>query len=714
MLISTGPPLYSQRSVPDGPEIRRDTFGVPHILADDEEDAGFGFGYAMAEDHAVEIGRRYLQARGEAARHFGPSEADSDFAMRRLNNRAAARLALAEQTGRRFRAWLRGFAAGINHYIAANRDTLPAWLPVVEPSDPLAYGRMFGILAALQAPRRLIEKYPSTSALPAALSGGERLDEDDESGSNALALAGARTTSGRPILLGNPHLAWSALYWEAHVTVPGQVNFYGSTLVGIPALRAGFNDRLGYVQTNNGPDLQDIYALPLAEGRPDVFLQNGRPRDIERRRIVVDVKQPDGSFAVQEREFEHTSLGPVIYRTDDRVFVVRSVNVEWWRQYEGFFELMHADSLNDFRRILGRGLAVTSNYTYADAQGNILYLWNARLPRRRNADVDYNLDVPGDTGRLFWRGIHPLRDLPSLLNPSGGYVQNANNPPWWTSLRDPIDPARYPSYIEQGELSLRAQVVLDALDTAPKLSPDDVRDLKFSSRIRVADRLLPDVLAVAQSVPAPSGALRAGVEALTAWDRRADTNSRGAVLFDRFLAFYEDEQPEPFAVPWDPAAAMTTPRGLANPEAALRALERAVGDVRTQYGDERVAWGNVHRFRFGDIDLPGDGTVGGQGVFRVVRFDPAADGIRVAGHVGPGRPLAGFGDAWVLLVHFTRPVTAWSVLAYGQTTDLGSPHSRDQIRLFANHQLRPAFFNEQAIAANLERRYHPRTSDGVR
>ncbi len=167
---------------------------------------------------------------------------------------------------------------------------------------------------------------------------------------------------------------------------------------------------------------------------------------------------------------------------------------------------MHADSLNDFRRILGRGLAVTSNYTYADAQGNILYLWNARLPRRRNADVDYNLDVPGDTGRLFWRGIHPLRDLPSLLNPSGGYVQNANNPPWWTSLRDPIDSARYPSYIEKGELSLRAQVVLDALDTAPKLSPDDVRELKFSSRMRVADRLLPDVLAAAQNVPAPSGA----------------------------------------------------------------------------------------------------------------------------------------------------------------------------------------------------------------
>lgn len=706
ILMGTGPGVHSQRS-PDDVEIRRDTFGVPHILASDEEDAGFGFGYAMAEDHAVEIGRRYLQARGEAARHFGPGEADTDFAMRRLDNRTAARVAYAEHTGRRFRAWLRGFAAGVNHYVAAHRDNLPSWLPVVEPSDPLAYGRMFGILAALQTPRRLIEKYPSATSPPPAPA-AEQVDEPD--GSNALALAGTRTTSGRPILLGNPHLAWSSLYWEAHVIVPGRVNFYGSTLVGIPALRAGFNDRLGYVQTNNGPDLQDIYALPLVPGRPAAFLQNGRAHDIERRRVVVDVKQADGSFAIEEREYEETAFGPVVYRTADRVFVVRSMNVEWWRQYEGFFELMHADSLNEFRNILGRGLAVTSNYTYADADNNILYLWNARLPRRRDADVDYSLDVPGDNPRLFWRGVHRLRDLPLLLNPSGGYVQNANNPPWWTSLRNPIDPGRYPSYIEQGELSLRAQVVLEALDTAPKLSPDDVRRLKFSSRMRVADLLLPDLFTAAQLVSAPSDLLRAGIDVLNGWDRRAAAGSRGAVLFERFLALYRNEQPEPFEVPWDPAAPMTTPRGLANPAAALAALERAVAEVRTQYGDERVAWGDVHRFRFGSIDVPGDGTGGAHGVFRVIRFDPAADGMRIAGHVGPGRPLAGFGDAWVLLVHFTRPVTAWSVLAYGQTTDLNSPHSGDQIRLFANHELRPVWFTEQAIAANLERRYRPRSS----
>jgi acyl-homoserine-lactone acylase len=791
LLIASAPPLLGARAAGERAEIRRDTFGVPHILAKDEEAAGFALGYAMAEDHAVEIGRRYLQARGEAARHFGPAHAETDFAMRRLDNRGGARRALAEETGRRFRRWLQGFAAGVNQYVAERRDVLPAWMPLVEPSDPLAYGRMFGILAALRPPSDLVEKYPPASgavpprdARPAlvsepgsnavalagaktasgrpimfgilaalrppsdlvekyppashVVSGFSRTDlgppegghyvRGDEPGSNAVALAGTRTTSGRPILLGNPHLSWSSLYWEAHVTIPGRVNFYGSTLVGIPVLRAGFNDRLGYVQTNNDPDLEDIYALPLAPGRADAFVRGGRVRPIARRRVTIEVLQPDGSVAADAREYEETPLGPVIHRTADRLFVVRSVNVEWWRQYEGFFELMHAESLDQFRGILGRRLTVTSNYTYADVEGNILYAWSARLPRRRDGAVDYSLDVPGETDRLFWRGVHRLRDLPSLLNPPGGYIQNANNPPWWTTMRAAIEPGRYPPYIERGELSLRAQAVLAAVDAAPPLSPDGLLGLKFSSRMRTADLLVPELLSAAErhagrvlsghvgrvlSDPAEearSELLRAGVETLRAWDRQAQADSRGAVLFDRFLSLYSSIREEPFAVPWNAAEPMTTPRGLADPAAALAALARAVDEVRQQHGDERVAWGDVHRFRMGEMDLPGDGAPGRLGVFRVLAFDPAADGARVTGRHSAEEPLAGFGDAWILLVHFTRPVTAWSVLAYGQTTDLVSPHSRDQIRLFANHELRPVWFSEAAIAANLERRYRPGTS----
>ena len=80
----------------------------------------------------------------------------------------------------------------------------------------------------------------------------------------------------------------------------------------------------------------------------------------------------------------------------------------------------------------------------------------------------------------------------------------------------------------------------------------------------------------------------------------------------------------------------------------------------------------------------------------------------MAGHL-PGRDApVGFGDAWVLLVDFSRPGSALSVLAYGQTTNADSPHSRDQLRLFAEHKLRPALYREEDIKANTSRAYHPR------
>ena len=94
----------------------------------------------------------------------------------------------------------------------------------------------------------------------------------------------------------------------------------------------------------------------------------------------------------------------------------------------------------------------TSNFTYADARGNILYLWNGQVPKRLDDGTEHGLDVPGDTRKYVWTKLHKVDGLPRLLNPHGGYIQNANNPPWYTSLGDRLAPAHYPSYFEHGPL----------------------------------------------------------------------------------------------------------------------------------------------------------------------------------------------------------------------------------------------------------------------
>jgi acyl-homoserine lactone acylase PvdQ len=185
--------------------------------------------------------------------------------------------------------------------------------------------------------------------------------------------------------------------------------------------------------------------------------------------------------------------------------------------------------------------------------------------------------------------------------------------------------------------------------------------------------------------------------------------SRGAVLFARFWDRYAAAVPQPFATPWQASDPAKTPHGLSDLQAAVTHLAAAVAAVRAAFGSERVAWGDAVRFRIGDVDLPGDGAPGTYGTFRVMRFDAVdpSSPIRVAGNVNRDRAPVGFGDAWILLVDFSKPVTGWSVLAYGQTTNLDSPHSRDRIRILAGHRLRRAWFTEEEIKANLEREYRP-------
>ena len=682
--------------------IRRDTYGIPHILAESGEAAAFAFGYAQAEDHAEEIARRLIRARGEEAKYFGETGLANDLEMAQFDNLESARRGL-DRVSPSYRLIVEAYARGVNRYVSQHREELPGWIPQFTGADVLANSRASAVsaLAGDAIPRQLRQKYERQSS-DAATS-----EWIDGPGSNALALSGRKTTTGKPILLGNPHLSWSSLYWEAHVTIRNGINFYGSTLVGIPVLRAGFNDRLAFVTTNNAPDLDDVFALDADPADPSRYVFEGRSMPLSSREAGIEVRMPDGSVRRETRTFWRAHLGEVVHRMPGRIFVVKSTRLDAFRYFEGFLELSRARSLAEWQAALRLNFVPTSNFTYADADGNILYQWNARVPRR-NPAVDYRLDVPAASASDVWDVLHDVSSLPRILNPPGGYIQNANNPPAFVSLRDPIDMSPYPPEFERGPLALRPQLALDMIERQARFSVDDVIRLKYETRMLLAERVKRAVVDAVRAAPEASAEARAGADVLEAWDDRVSADSRGAVLFQRFWDAYAAAVRPPYATPWQAASPATTPTGLADPAAAVLHLAAAVRTTREAFGSERVAWGEVHRFRAGNLDLPGEGAPGAYGTFRVMRFDenPAARG-RVAGVLASDRRPIGFGDAWVLLVDFSGPVAGWSVLAYGQTTNLQSPHSADQLPLFAARRLRRAWYAESDIAANLRRQYRP-------
>jgi acyl-homoserine-lactone acylase len=286
-------------------------------------------------------------------------------------------------------------------------------------------------------------------------------------------------------------------------------------------------------------------------------------------------------------------------------------------------------------------------------------------------------------------------ELPQLLNPPGGYVQNCNSPPFLTTLKAPLDPAKFPPYLGANNVSLRSQHSLRLVDNDDKFTLDEVMHRKHSPGMLLAERVKGDLIAAVRSGETTPD-IDSALSILAAWDDTVTADSRGSVLFTNWWQRYLAAKGK-HAVEWTAADPTATPRGLADAELARKCFAEAVADVKQSYGSVDVRWGDVHRLRKQGVDLPLSGGSGLMGCFRVLEFRKDADGKQVANS----------GDSFVFAVEFSDPPQGYSILAYSESEIPGNPHYSDQSELFAAGKLKRTAFTDSEIAAQLLKRYHP-------
>jgi len=218
-------------------EVRRTTHGVPHIKADNLIAAGYAEAYVQSEDYGPRVALSLLRARGEMARWFGRDSINEDFINHQAYARAVQMYPLIDQPTRDV---YDGFAVGVNRYIELHPGEFPpGFAPHFTGYDVLAKDVDLPPLA--QANKFLARSDSATHNLRPA----PPVPNPDD-GSNAWAFAPSRTKSKHAILLRNPHLAWNAGYYEAHVVVPNVLDFYGDLRIGGPfGVIGGFNKDLG-------------------------------------------------------------------------------------------------------------------------------------------------------------------------------------------------------------------------------------------------------------------------------------------------------------------------------------------------------------------------------------------------------------------------------------------------------------------------------------
>ncbi|CAN5829355.1 acylase [soil metagenome] len=695
-------------------EVLWDTYGVPHIFADDDAALFFAFGFSQMRNHADLLLRLYGQARGRAAEYWGDRYIDSDVWLRTNGVPERAERWLTQQPAYML-ALLESFVSGINTYAELNQDSIGAAWRVVLPvrvSDILAHQQRVLTYAFVANPGVVAAARRQWLGAGTEPSGGDRADDDFAAdvalvdaldpvavpGSNAWAVSPRRSASGNALLLANPHLPWGDIFtwFEAHYVTP-DLDAYGATLIGFPSLTIAFNEHLGWTHTVNTIDAADLYELTTV-GESYVF--DGEMRDFEIEQQVLRVRQPDGTLTDRPLTVRRSIHGPVVAERAGRALALRVAGIETPHLAQQYWDMVRSTNRSSFEATLARLQLSMFTVIYADRHGDILHVFNGTVPMRHRGDWAYWQGiVPGDTSATLWTETHPYHSLPRVLNPVGGWLQNANDPPWTTAIPFAIEPSYYPAYMApQRPISFRAQRSARMLNETPRITLEQMIELKQSTRSEAADHLVQDVVAAARSIG--DSTARSAAAVLEAWDRKADANSRGAVLFAAYFRSMQRQRwptGSMFEIPWTPRAPFATPDGLSNPRMAVETLSQAARQVAEMYGSLDIAWGDVHRLRIDDVDLPANGGSGDLGIFRVVDFDAL-----------PGdatRQVATGGDSWVAAIEFSQPVRARALLSYGNASQPGSPHRTDQLELFASKQLRTVWLTREEVLQNLTGRH---------
>jgi acyl-homoserine-lactone acylase len=655
-------------------EILWDVHDVPHVFADDEPGLFYACAWAQMRNHGNLILRLYAQARARAAELWGARYLASDrwVATMGVPRRAQEWLAAQSPT---FRAYLDAFAAGINDYVGAYPEQFGAEargvLPV-EAVDVLAHQQRVVQFSFMIDADRVANLSKRSWRLA----------------SNAWALGPSRSASGNALLLTNPHLPWGDpwgdvfICFEAHLNAPG-VNIYGIALVGFPVLAMAFNEHLGWSHTVNAYNGWTRYELEL-DG--DGYRLDGATRAFETEEHVLRVKQPDGLLRHVPLTVRHSVHGPVT-KVDGKTYALRVAGLDRHGALEQWWDMGRATNLAQFEAALARLHVPMFTVLYADRAGHILHLFNGCVPVRACGDAEYWAGtIPGNVSGNVWSEIHGYGDLPRLLDPLSGWLQNANDPPWTTTFPQALHPDDYPPYVAaRGPMSMRAQRSAQILCDGELLSLEEMIERKFSTLMEVAQRILDELLSAARR---GGDTARAAAEVLSRWDRRAEHDSRGAVLFVYWIKAMDPERT--FAQPWDERRPLETPCGLADPAAAVTALETAAMKVSALYGALDVAWGEVFRLRAAEESWPAIGA-DYAGSFAEVWFLPEGD----------GRFSAVGGECYIAAVEFGERVRAQVLNVYGNATERGSCSRAQGLEHFSRKHLRPALLERAEIERNL-------------
>ena len=715
-------------------DIRRTSYGVPHIRANDERGLGVGIGYAYAQDNLCLLANEVVTVNGERARFFGPEQATleernnlaSDVFFTWLNTPSAV-AAFWKAQSPQMQQRIQGYVAGYNRYLkeqGAPAQCQAAWVRplVVEDLVKLTrrllveggVGQFAEALVGATPPQATAGVQPSAKAFELAAANQQRFTLDR--GSNAVAVGRDRSFNGRGMLLANPHFPWvgGMRFYEMHLTIPGQLDVMGAALPGLPVVNIGFNQHLAWTHTVDTSKHFTLYRLTLDPKDSTRYMLDGKSIPLDKKAVTVQVKQADGSLKGVTHNVYSSQFGPVVQwpgKLDwdsHYAFSLRDANLGNDRVLQQWYAMNRAGSLKELQTSVHTLQGIPwVNTLAADDQGQSLYMNLSVVPNVSAAKLAQCSDpraglqmimLDGAHSACAWdidpraaqAGIFPADQLPQLQRTD--YVQHSNDSAWLANPKAPL--TGFSPVISQDNIGLgpRARFAIQRLQSLDKhpIGVADLQNMVMGNEVYLASQVMPDLLTFcAKHLGADAAALQPLCSSLKNWDQRANLDSGVGLVHFINLMQHLQQVPDAWRVAFDPAHPLTTPTGLAIDRAPVaKALREAM--LASSADVDKLGLS-----RWGDIQVSGQTPIHGGpqelGIYNAMQTVPRADGKREVVS----------GTSYLQIVTFDdKGPNAIGVLAFSESSNPASNYSKDQTQAFSEKNLRPLPFTDAQIKAD--------------
>ncbi|MGY8919763.1 MAG: penicillin acylase family protein [Flavobacteriales bacterium] len=661
-------------------EIVRDYYGVPHIYGKTDADTAYGLAWAHSEDDFMTIQKAYLAGNGMLSKYLRNDGIIVDFLTEFIESKKTVDK-LFNTLSVDFVNILEGYSQGINRFAKLNPEkVLAKELFPITPRKMLHYS--FLQLFISNGADKLVSKIISNNTVDLSNLG---INEDIQ-GSNTFAFNNNKTKNHETYLAINTHqpLDGPNSWYEVHLNSEEGTNILGATFAGAPCVLTGVNENLAWTHTVNYPDKADLFKLKMHDSKKNIYLVDGKEHPLEVYKAKLKYRILGINININKKYYK-SIFGPTL-KNKSGYYSVRTPSLYNIKALEQWWRMNKAKSFDEFYSVLNMKSIPGYNIGYADKNDTIFYISNGIIPIR-NENTDWTKIVDGSRSENLWEEYFDIKDLPQVVNPTSGFIYNANHSPFKSTggNENPKEEDFSKTMNFETYDNNRSTRIINLINSYESINYEDFKEIKYDNKLpRPLNYNFLDINTIWEINAKEYPEISDVILNIQKWDMSTNSTSVGAanyailyyLLIDKFKG--------------------VTNKKIFSEVEIIELISSTKEYLIKFFGTVNIELGHFQKLVRGEKEI---------GIFGLPDVITAMKGVNYE----DGKIKITHGESYISLVKFKDgKVEVETVISYGSSDNPNSNHYNDQMDLYSKFKTKKMSLDKSKVYKEAIKIYNPK------